>query len=75
MGSDVEVGGGGGKILKYSAGIYLYGLGKAMKYPTHFSPCTGRHCTVASPPDAHHNHHRLGRLAGNDALIMCISSG
>jgi hypothetical protein len=63
----VEGGGGGGgcgKILKYSAGIYLDGLGKATKYPTHFSPCTGRHCTVASPPDEHHNH-RLGKLAGN----------
>jgi hypothetical protein len=70
MGNDVERGGGGGgggcKILKYPAGIYLDGLGKATKDPIRYSPCTGRHCTMASPPDARHNHHRLGKLAAND---------
>ena len=57
----MEGGGGGG-----GGGIYLNGLGKASKDPTHSNPCTGRYCTVASPPDAHHNHHHLGKLAGND---------
>jgi hypothetical protein len=67
MGNDVEGGGDGcGKILKYPAGIYLDGLGKATKDPTVCSPCTGRHCTMASPPDTRHYHHRLGKLAGND---------
>jgi hypothetical protein len=63
MGNDVEGSGGGGRILKYSAGIYL---GKPRKTPAHYSPCTGRHCAMASPPDTRQNHHRLGKLAGND---------
>jgi hypothetical protein len=59
-------GGGGGKILKYPAGICLDGLGKATEDPTHYSPCTARHCTVASPPDTRHYHNRLDKPAGND---------
>jgi len=64
MGNDVE--GGGGKILKYPAGIYLDELGKATKDPNLCSPCIGRNCTVASPPDTRHYHRRLGKLAVND---------
>jgi hypothetical protein len=41
------------------------GIGKATKDPILCSPCTGRHCTMASPPDTRHYHHRLGKLTAH----------